>query len=157
MTFPKKSFLGKMGHLRPKMVHPHHSGSAVRIVLQYCTMKGAKRDMEIILMVFLKKIFWGNLVILAQKWCVLITLDLLEGFLKILDSERGKEVSENFISCFSRKNLSWGNLIFLGHFLLFAWAWSKLIQATITIGSLSSQGIYSFLNYLQGLFFCVCT
>ena len=106
---------------------------------------------------FSEKTFWGNLVILAQKWCVLITLDLLEGFFKILDSERGKEVSENFISCFSRKNLIWGNLIFLGHFLLFVWAWSKLIQATVTIGSLNSQGIYSFLNYLQGLIFCVCT
>ena len=33
-----------------------NSGSAVRIVLQFCTMKGAKTDMEIILMVFLKEI-----------------------------------------------------------------------------------------------------
>ena len=34
---------------------PKSSGSGVRIVLQFCTMKKAKRDMEIILMVFLKK------------------------------------------------------------------------------------------------------
>ena len=33
---------------------PHNSGFAVTIVLQFCIMKGAKRDMEIILMVFLK-------------------------------------------------------------------------------------------------------
>ena len=26
---------------------PHNSGSAKRIVLQFCIMKGAKRDMEI--------------------------------------------------------------------------------------------------------------
>ena len=53
-----------MGHLGPRMSHPvsrqdvrsHNSGSAVRIVLQFCTMKGAKSDMEIILIVFLKEI-----------------------------------------------------------------------------------------------------
>ena len=59
MAFPKKLCLGQMGHLRPKMVHPHNSGSTVRIVLQCCTIKGAKRDMGIILMVFLKKIDLG--------------------------------------------------------------------------------------------------
>ena len=37
-------------------VRSHNSGSAVRIVLQFCTMKGVKRDMEIILMAFLKEI-----------------------------------------------------------------------------------------------------
>ena len=56
MAFQKKSCLGKMGHLRPKMVCPHNSGSTVRIVLKCCTMKRVKRDMEIILIVFLKKI-----------------------------------------------------------------------------------------------------
>ena len=97
-------------------------------------MKGAKRGMEIILMAFLKeKLIWGNLVILAQKWCILITLDLLQVFFKILHSERGREAHENFISCFSRKNIIWGNLIFLGHFLLF--------QTTVTIGSLNGQDI----------------
>ena len=29
--------------------------------------------------------------------------------------------------------------IFLGHFLLFDWAWSKFSQATVTIRSLDSQ------------------
>ena len=38
---------------------------------------------------------------------------------------------ESFISCFSKKKIIWGNLIFLGHFLLFDWAWSKLSQATV--------------------------
>ena len=127
-------------------MHPPNSGSTVRIVLQCRTIKGAKRDMEIILMVFLKeKLIWDNLVILAQKLCILITLDLLQVFFKILHNERGWEVHKSFISCFSRKNFIWGNLIFLGLFLLFDWAWSKLIQVTVTIASLNGQGMISFM------------
>ena len=55
MAFPKKSCLRQMSHLRPKVERPHNSGSAARIVLQCCIMKGANRDIEVILMVFLKK------------------------------------------------------------------------------------------------------
>ena len=61
-------------------------------------------------------------------------------------NERGWYVHENFIICFARKSFIWGNLIFLGHFVLFDWAWSKLSQPTVTIvssmittGSLNSQ------------------
>ena len=39
----------------------------------------------------------------------------------------------------------WGNLIFLGYILLFDWAWSKLSQATVTIQSLNSQDMISFM------------
>ena len=35
---------------------------------------------------------------------------------------------------FLRKSLIWGNLIFIGHFLMSDW--SKLSQATVSIGSL---------------------
>ena len=71
-----------MDHLGPKMAHPHNSGSAISIVLQFCTMEGANRDMEIILMFFQKQnLIWGNLVILAKKWYNLITLDQLSVFL----------------------------------------------------------------------------
>ena len=38
-----------MGHLGPKIAHSHNSGSAVRIVLTFCTIKGIKRDMGIAL------------------------------------------------------------------------------------------------------------
>ena len=69
-----------MAHLEPKMACLDNSGSAVRIGLQFCTMERAKRDMETILMVFQKNLIWGNLVILTQKWYILITLDLLSGF-----------------------------------------------------------------------------
>ena len=45
---------------------------------------------------------------------------------------------KTLIGC-SRKNFIRGNLIFLNHFLLFDWAWSKLHQPIQTIGSLNSQ------------------
>ena len=67
------------------------------------------------------------------------------GFFLILHNDRGREVHKNFISCFSRKNLIRGSLIILRNFLLFDWAWSKLIQATVTIGSLNSQGMIFFM------------
>ena len=51
-----------------------------------------------------------------------------------------------FYQLFSRKNFIWGNLIFLGHVLLCDWAWSKLSQANVTIGSLkNSQDMISFM------------
>ena len=71
-------------------------------------MEGAERDMEIILMVFLKKkkkkSYLDNLVILTQKWYVRVTFYLLPGFFLILDTKRDQEVHENF-SCFSRKKI----------------------------------------------------
>ena len=47
-----------MGHLGPRKVYPYNSGSSVGIALQFYTMKGAKRGMEIILLLFLKKILF---------------------------------------------------------------------------------------------------
>ena len=47
--------------LAPKMARSQNSGSALKIALQFCTMKEAKRDMEIILMVFLKKSYLEQL------------------------------------------------------------------------------------------------
>ena len=38
------------------MVRPHDFGSALRIFLKFCAMNGTKGYMELILMVFLKKI-----------------------------------------------------------------------------------------------------
>ena len=143
-----------MGHLGSRMSHPvsrqdvrsHNSGSAVRIVLQFCTMKGAKRDMGIILMVFLKEIlfraiwsFWNkNGMVSSSLWiCSQI-------FLLILLNKR--DLHENFNSCFLRKNLVWGNLIFSGHFLMFDWMQSKLSKATVTIGSLKCQDMIKILK-----------
>ena len=45
--------------LDPKMVHPHNSGSALRIFLKFCTVKGGNRLMKVTLMVFTKKKLFG--------------------------------------------------------------------------------------------------
>ena len=42
-----------------------------------------------------------------------------------------------------QEKISFGQLIFLGHLLLFDW---QLSQATVTIGSLNSQGMVSQVN-----------
>ena len=44
-----------------------------------------------------------------------------------------------------KKKFIWGNLIVLGHFLLFDWAWSKLRKASATIGFLNSLDMISFM------------
>ena len=56
-----------------------------------------------------------------------------------------KRYMKILLVAFREKNLIWSNLIFLGHFLLFDWAWSKLIQATVTTESLNNQGMISFM------------
>ena len=50
---------GKWTILDPKMVHPHNSGSALRIFLKFCTGKGGNRLMKVTLMVFTKKNLFG--------------------------------------------------------------------------------------------------
>ena len=45
----------------------------------------------------------------------------------------------------------WGNLIILGHFLLFDWSWSKFSQATLPIGSLNSWDMISFMITIGSL------
>ena len=117
---------------------PHNSGSTVKIVLQFCTMKEAKRDMGIILMVFWKEVLFRAIRLFGNKNSMTSSYLWIcsQVFLLILHNKRDHEVHENFIICFLRKNLIWINLIFLCHFLMFDWVWSKLSQATFTIGSL---------------------
>ena len=68
----KNSHLGKWAILGSKITHPHNSGSAGRIFLTFCTMKGVDIN------TFPKKILFGaNEPFWAQKWGILITLDLL--------------------------------------------------------------------------------
>ena len=55
MIFQKKILWGKWTILGPKMAHPHNSGSALRIFLKFCRMKGANRYMKILLVVFREK------------------------------------------------------------------------------------------------------
>ena len=77
----KNSHLGKWAILGPKMVHPHNSGSAVRIFLKSCTMKESNSKMKMILIIFSQKKFvWGKGTIFGPKWCILITQDLPQEF-----------------------------------------------------------------------------
>ena len=65
-----------------KMVHPHNSGSAVRIFKKFFTIKGASRYMKIMFLIFSKKenCFGAKGPFWIQRWCVLMTLELLEEF-----------------------------------------------------------------------------
>ena len=76
MVFPKKIVQGKLTILSIKMAHSHNYGST--LVFKFYTIKGTKRYIKNMLLALPKKImfkakgpFW------TQKWCVLITLDLL--------------------------------------------------------------------------------
>ena len=56
----------KWAILGPKMAHPHNSGSALRIFLKFCRVKGANRYMKVLLVVFREKIHF-KLIFLAFK------------------------------------------------------------------------------------------
>ena len=61
-----------------KIVHPHNSGSAERIFLKIFTIKGASKYMKIMFITFPKKnLFGAKEPFWIQKWCVLMTLELL--------------------------------------------------------------------------------
>ena len=59
MVCTKKNFSGQMGHF-PQNGTSHNSGSALRIFLKFCRMKGANRYMKILLVVFREKIHLGQ-------------------------------------------------------------------------------------------------
>ena len=59
------SRLGKWTNLRPKMAHPHNSGSAVRFFLEFCAVKRAIMLMKLIITIFTKTKFVGD------KWAIL--------------------------------------------------------------------------------------
>ena len=56
----KKTFVqDKWAILGPKMAHPPSSGSALRIFLKFCRMKGAHRYMKILLVVSREETSFG--------------------------------------------------------------------------------------------------
>ena len=56
----QKSFVqDKWAILDPKVAHPCNSGSAQRIFLKFCRMKGADRYMKILLVVFREQNSFG--------------------------------------------------------------------------------------------------
>ena len=69
-----------MGYVESKkMVHAHNTRSTLRIFLNDCIMKWAKKYMKS--MVFPKKMFLANGPFLARRWCSITTLDPLLEFL----------------------------------------------------------------------------
>ena len=70
-VFWNSSHLGKWAILGPKIVHshncrfahPHNSGSTRRILFTFCTIKGSKRQMRMIVIIFQNKI--------GGKWTIL--------------------------------------------------------------------------------------
>ena len=69
------------------------------------TVKGAKNCMEITLIVFPERVFFGtNRSFLAQEWCILIYLHLLWGlFFKFCTMKGGQGVKESYIKGFSEQ------------------------------------------------------
>ena len=61
-SFSEKILIwSKWANLGPKMAHLHSSGSTLRIILKLCTTKGAKRYMELKLMIFLRNSHLGQM------------------------------------------------------------------------------------------------
>ena len=78
IVFHKNVLGGKWTILGPKILHPHNSGSVVRIFLNFCIMERANRYMKVIIMVSTKKnLFRTNGLFWAQKWHILITMNWL--------------------------------------------------------------------------------
>ena len=59
MVCTKKNFSGQMGHFGSENGTSDNSGSALRILLKFCRMKGANRYMKILLVVFREKNSFG--------------------------------------------------------------------------------------------------
>ena len=89
---------------------------SLMIFLKFCSIKGAKRYMEIIEMFFMKKIFsCTNAPIWVQKRHTLSYLLICtKDFLKILHNEKVKEVHENFVNVFF-----FGKTLFQGNWVIF--------------------------------------
>ena len=110
----------------------------------------AKRGMEIMLWFYWTNLIQVYFVILAQKWYIIITLDLLSGFLLIFHNKNSQELHcyqlyIYLLGFFLRKNLIWNNLIVLGHFWRFDWVWSKFSQASVTILYFKQADMISFM------------
>ena len=77
--YQKKIVQDKWVNLGLKMAHPHNTGSALLIFKKFCRMKGAKRYMKILLVVFWEKKFcWGNLIFLSFRPFFTVWLGMVE-------------------------------------------------------------------------------
>ena len=75
--YQKKFVQDKWAILWLKMAHPDKSGSAQRIILKFCRMKGANRYMKIFC--FLRKnLIWDDLIFLALRPFFTLWLGMVE-------------------------------------------------------------------------------
>ena len=120
--------------LGPKMVHPHNSGSAVRIFLKICTMKRVNSQMKVIIMVFNNGFVQDKLAILGLKMVHPLNSGLaLRIFLKFCRMKGANRYMKMLLVVFCEKNFIWGYLIFLAFrpFFTVRLGMVKLSQATV--------------------------
>ena len=116
IIFQKKIIWGKWIILGPKMVHPHISGSAVRVFFKFCHMKRANRQMKVVIMLCTKKFLlrtnWG---ILGPEMAHPHNSGLaLRIFLKFCRMKGGQQLDENDIGNFFQKIFYLGQMNHLG-------------------------------------------
>ena len=118
-----------------------HFGSSLRIFLNFCTRKRAKRYMKFTLMAFTKKkLFRANGPFWTQKWHLPNSGSVIRLFFKFC-TIRGAMVGATYIKIL----LFFDKKIYLEQFDLFRidwlidWALSKLSKGTVTIRSFNSQ------------------
>ena len=121
------------------MMHPQHSGAAARISLKFSTVIRANTQVKVIMVCIKKFLLRTDWTILGQKMAhpynSALALRIFSEFCRMKGANR-------YIKILWEKKIHLGQFNVLGHFLLFDWAWLKLSQATVTIGSLHSQDIF---------------
>ena len=141
MAYPKKFLFWVNGSFRtPNVTSCLETGCEISqfwincedCFFNFAQWKGPRETLKLYWRFFWKKSYCiqSNLIILEQKWYgVLFTLTLFSGFfINFTQEKESRAIWKSHL----------GNLIFSGRFLMFDWVWSKLSQATITIGSLKS-------------------
>ena len=97
-------------------------------------------------MVYLRKdLIQGSFVILAKNCYIPLTFWIYSKVFFQFCVTKGAKSYMKILLVFWEKSFIWGNVIFLGYFLLFDWVWSKLNQPTVNIRSLNSQDMISFI------------
>ena len=112
LVWGKWTILGLI--LGSKMAHAHNSGSTLRIFSKFCTVKGANRFIEIMLMAFPKKIlFQANGPFRTQNGTPSQLWICHQHCFTILHNGRGQQRHGNYINVFSKTKSYLGEF---GHF-----------------------------------------
>ena len=88
-----------------KLAHPHNSGLAVKNFQKFCTVKGAYRQMKIILMIISKKFLFGaNELLRTQNDASSQLWIRCKNYFTILYDVIASETYQKYINGFSQKN-----------------------------------------------------